>query len=236
MDKIGIIGAMDEEIATYLQHLKKTKTKEYYSFTFYEGTLNNQSVVIVKSGVGKVFAAMITQYLIDTFKVKTILFTGVAGALNKNIQIGDLVIGKDSMYHDFDATALGFQRGKISYTNLRIFPANKELLKSALNTKLDKNNFFSGRIITGRILTGDQFFTQSQRNKHNYFTAELHGDCIEMEGAAVAHVCTINNIPHLIIRTISDQADGKAVQDYNRFKSVVAQNSFAIINKLISEV
>ncbi len=231
MKKVGIIGAMDEEIAVYLQHLKKIKKKEYHSFTFYERTLNNQSVVIVKSGVGKVFAAMITQYLIDTFKVKTILFTGVAGALNKTIKIGDIVISKDSMYHDFDATALGFQRGQISYTTLRIFPADEKLLKSALNIKIPSHN-----IIAGRILTGDQFFTQSERTEHKYLAAELHGACIEMEGAAVAHVCTMNNIPHLIIRTISDQADGQAVQDYNQFKSVVAQNSFAIINKVITEV
>ncbi len=227
---IGIIGAMDEEISIYLKSLHNSKKTSYKTFTFYQGTLHHKNVIIVKSGVGKVFAAMISQYLIDKFQVSTILLSGVGGSLNKNLNIGDVIIGKDSVHHDFDAIALGFQRGQISYTNYRFFNADKTLLTIALTTKLHKH-----KIIAGRILTGDQFFTQREKKKHKYLTEELQGDCIEMEGATVAQVCTINNIPHLIIRTISDQANGTAVKDYNAFKHIAAENSFKIVENIIQK-
>ena len=228
---IGIIGAMNEEIAVYLKHLENVIEKSYKIFTLYEGTLVGKKVVLVKSGVGKVFAAMITQYLIDVFKVNLILFTGVGGALNRTLTIGDVVVGKDCVFHDFDAIPLGFKRGQISYTNYRFFAANEELVRLALQTPLTHH-----KIMSGRILTGDQFFTQAERNEHRYLTQELEGDCIEMEGAAVAVVCTINEIPHLVMRTMSDNADGKAVEDYHAFTSVVAGNSCKIVEYILKNL
>nr|AQS33892.1 hypothetical protein [uncultured archaeon] len=228
---IGIIGAMDDEIAMYLDHITVEKKVKYSIFTFYKGTFHNQKVVLVKSGVGKVFAAMITQYLIDKFNVDTILFTGVGGSLNKSLKIGDVVISTDSAHHDFNAIPLGFKRGQISYTNYRFFKADATLRKIALKAKLNTH-----KIIPGRILTGDQFFTQREKKAHKYLTQELKGDCIEMEGAAVAQVCTMNKIPHLIIRTVSDQANGTAVKDYNSFKHIVAANSFQIVHHIIESM
>lgn len=222
---IGIIGAMDEEIEVYRKHLHHIKEIKHKVFTFYQGKLNGKEVVLVKSGVGKVFAAMICQYLIDQFKVDLILFTGVGGSLNKKLNIGDVVVSKDSVHHDFDATALGFKRGNISYTNYRFFDAEKKIVKLALKAKLEKH-----KIIVGRILSGDQFLTQREKKKYSYLTKELCGDCVEMEGAAVAQVCFINEIPHLIIRTVSDKANGTAVRDYNKFKAIVAENSFKIVD------
>ena len=228
---IGIIGAMDEEIAMYIPLIKNIKKEMYTIFTFYTGTFQDHHVVLVKSGVGKVFAAMVCQLLIDKYKIDYMLFTGVAGALNKTLEIGDVVVSVDLVHHDFDATPLGFKRGQISYTDYRYFQAEKKLLDLALTTKL-KNH----KIISGRILTGDQFFTHRDKQLHTYLIDELAGDCIEMEGAAVAQVCHINKIPFLIIRTVSDKADGTAVQDYNKFKEIIAVNSFTVCKEILKKL
>ncbi len=229
--RIGVIGAMDAEIAMYKEHLTERKEVTYKTLVFYTGKLQGKEVVVVKSGVGKVFAAMICQYLIDRFNVALVLFTGVGGSLNPKLDIGDVVISVDSVHHDFDAIALGFPRGNISYTNYRFFKADAGLAGLALKANLGKH-----KVIAGRILTGDQFLTHKEKQEHRYLTEELKGDCIEMEGAAVAQVCVINDIPHLIVRTVSDKADGTAVEDYNAFFPVVAHNSFKIVDFVIEHV
>lgn len=228
---IGIIGAMDEEIKMYKEHLTDKKEIKYKTLTFYTGKLQGKEVVVVKSGVGKVFAAMICQYLIDRFNVNLVLFTGVGGSLNPTLEIGDVVVSVDSVHHDFDAMALGFSRGNISYTKYRFFKADTRLVELALKAKVGKH-----KVIAGRILTGDQFLTHKEKQEHKYLTKELKGDCVEMEGAAVAQVCVINEIPHLIVRTMSDKADGTAVEDYNRFFPVVAHNSFKIVEWVVGSL
>mgnify|MGYP001584314572 FL=1 len=217
---IGIIGAMDDEIKMYKEHLTNMKEVHYKTLTFYTGKLQGKDVVVVKSGVGKVFAAMICQYLIDRFNVTTVLFTGVGGSLNPTLEIGDVVVSRDSVHHDFDAIALGFPRGNIAYTQYRFFKADTRLIELALKAKVGEH-----KVIAGRILTGDQFLTHKEKQEHTYLVEELKGDCVEMEGAAVAQVCVINEIPHLIVRTVSDKADGTAVEDYNTFTPIVAHNS-----------
>ena len=229
--KIGLIGAMDDEIKMYKEHLTERKEVTYKAMAFYIGKLQEKDVVVVKSGVGKVFAAMICQYLIDRFKVNMVLFTGVGGSLNPALEIGDVVVSVDSVHHDFDAVALGFPRGNISYTDYRFFKAEKKLVDLALKAKVGQH-----KVIAGRILTGDQFLTHKEKQEYKYLTEELKGDCVEMEGAAVAQVCVINEIPHLIVRTISDKADGTAVEDYNKFTPMVAHNSFKIVEWVLEHV
>ncbi len=229
--KLGIIGAMDDEIAMYLDKIENLQKTEWKIFTFYEGQLYDKEVVLVKSGVGKVFAAMICQHLIDRFHTTQILFTGVGGSLNKDLDIGDVIVGQDTVHHDFDAQPLGFKRGQISYTDYRFFEAEKALVALAAKAPLENH-----KIAVGRILTGDQFFTQADKEQHTYLTEELAGDCIEMEGAAVAQVCVMNEVPHVVIRTVSDKADGSAVADYNTFKSTVAHNSFAIVCHVVQHL
>ncbi len=229
--KIGIIGAMDDEIKMYKEHLADRKEVTYKTLKFYTGKLQGKEVVVTKSGVGKVFAAMICQSLIDRFDVNMVLFTGVGGSLNPNLEIGDVVVSVDSVHHDFDAIALGFPRGNISYTNYRFFKSEKRLVDLALKTKVGKH-----KVIAGRILTGDQFLTHKEKQEHSYLTTELKGDCVEMEGAAVAQVCVMNEIPHLIVRTVSDKADGTAVEDYNKFTPLVAHNSFKIVEGVVGNL
>ncbi len=228
---IGIIGAMDDEIEVYKSSLVGTRETKWGEFTFYEGSLENKDVVLVKSGVGKVFSAMICQKLIQDYNPSKIIFTGVGGSLNDSLEIGDVVVGEDSVHHDFNATQLGFLRGQISYTDYRFFEADKELVKLALTTSLENN-----KLIKGRILTGDQFMSKREKDEHKYLKEEFNGDCIEMEGAAVAQVCVVNNIPHLVVRTISDKADGSAVADYNKFFPLVAKNSFMIVKHILKQL
>jgi len=228
---VAIIGAMDAEIDQYLKHFKVSSEVVWNYFTFRLAKLGDKNAVIVKSGVGKVFAAMICERLIDEFDPRAVIFTGVAGSLNKKLDIGDVVVSKDCIQHDVDAQALGFMRGAIPYTENRVFRADDKLRKSALGTKLRMN-----KIIEGRILTGDQFITKHEMKDHKYLIDELKGDAIEMEGGAVAQVCTLNKVPFLIVRTVSDRADGTAVEDFNKFMPVVARNSYKVVRTVLGSL
>ena len=220
---IAIIGALDaeiEEYKNYIKHLEKTCWQE---FIFYTGTLCGKEVVLVKSGVGKVFAAMVTQKIIDTYQPESILFTGVAGGLNKGYEVGDVIVANDCIQHDLDATELGFSRGTVPYTNYRFFVTDTRLKNLALNTIMEHT------LHEGRIITGDQFLTKKEIQEFDYITKDLHGDAVEMEGAAVGLVCTYNQVPFLIIRTLSDKANEEATVNFLAFLPVVAANSFAVI-------
>lgn len=227
---IAIIGAMDAEIQEYLHHLEDMKEEAWNHFVFYHGLLEGKNVVLVKSGIGKVFSAMIAQHMIDTYAPSHLLFTGVAGALNTAYEIGDIVLSKDCIQHDMDVRALGFERGRIPYTDFKVFEANNELLAIAQGVQSEQ------RIHTGRILTGDQFFTHSALDSHTYLTQELEGDAIEMEGAAVGQVCSLNNIPFLVVRTISDKANEEASLNFNEFLPKVAKNSFAVVRHTLKNL
>ena len=228
-EPICIIGAMDSEINEFLSHTDISKITHWNDFVFVEGRLCDREIVVVKSGAGKVFAAMVSEKLIDTFGPKAVLFTGVGGALNPILEIGDVVVSKDCIQHDFDAEALGFPRGQILFTDYRVFESDKNLMDTALETELDGH-----KVIAGRILTGDQFITKKEMKDHRYLTEELHGDAVEMEGGAIAQVCTINKIPFLIIRTMADKADGEAADDFESFSSVVASNSFHVARNILT--
>lgn len=225
---IGIIGSMDSEVEKYLQEAKTNQTIHWNSFQFHEAQLFVKNVVIVKSGVGKVFAAMVCERLIDEYKMKALIFTGVAGALDRDLNIGDVVISSDCIQYDMDVEALGFSRGTIPYTNYRIFVADPTLRKLAMSAKLERN-----KIVECRILTGDQFLTKKETDEDAYLTRELKGCAVEMEGGAVGQVCTLSQIPFLIVRTISDKADGTALEDFTKFLPIVAQNSFEIVKTIL---
>ncbi len=227
--RIGILGAMDAEISEFLIHAEIVDRQDWHGFIFYTVRLQGQEVILVKCGVGKVFAALVSQHLIDAFQPDAIIFTGVAGALNPDYAIGDVVIGRECLQHDVDGFALGFSRGRLLYTDLHIFTGDRLMLEAALGAQLESHT-----IHAGRILTGDQFMTRTDINHHRYLLDELVGDAVEMEGAALAQVCAVNGIPCLVVRTISDRADGDAVEDFTRFLPVVAHNSFAVVRQILS--
>ena len=228
---ICIMGAMDSEIDEFLKHVQVKNEIAWNEFIFTEASLIGQPVVIVKSGIGKVYAAMVCERLIDEFKPRAVIFTGVGGAINQVLEIGDIVVSKDCIQHDIDAEALGFPRGEIPYSDHRVFRADPTLRSYALATQIDDK-----KIIEGRILTGDQFITKKEMHDHKYLADELKGDAIEMEGGAVAQVCSLNNIPFLIVRTMSDKANGDAVSDFNKFAEVVAENSYIVVSNILKNL
>jgi len=219
---------MDEEIEELLKNSKDISEENWKEFIFYKANLFNKEVVIVKSGAGKVFASMICQKIIDNFNPECIIFTGVAGALNKNLEVGDVVISKDCVHHDMDATALGFSRGTILFTDYKEFESDIKLRELAKSTKLNNH-----KIIEGRMLTGDQFINA---NIPKYFTEELKGDTVDMESAAIAQVATINKIPFIIIRTISDKSNDSANTDFKKFLSIVAKNSNLVVKNVLENI
>jgi len=226
--KIGVIGAMDEEIETLTKQMQSKTKRTIAGNIFYEGVLFGKQCVVAKSGVGKVYSSMTTQILISSFGVQKVIFTGLAGSINPNIKIGDIVIGAKCVQYDMDATELGFKLGQIPYTKYRFFDADKNMLKIALKTNIPQT-----KIIQGVILTGDLFLNHKKQALYKEIFKGLGGDCLEMEGASVAQVCTLNKIPFCIIRIISDNANEDALKDFEKFKKIVSGKSLQIIENIM---
>ncbi|MCD1257947.1 5'-methylthioadenosine/adenosylhomocysteine nucleosidase [Paenibacillus athensensis] len=225
---IALIGAMNEEIELLLAHMEQVEETVKAGITFRTGMFYGQRVVVCKSGVGKVNAAVTTQLLIDRFAAEAIIFTGVAGALDPELNIGDLVVSAECMQHDMDVTALGFPRGVIPFAELSVFAADERLreLAAASGEKL-----FPGKVKVGRVLSGDQFVASRElvRQLHE----ELGGTCTEMEGAAVAQVCAMNGVPYVVIRSMSDKADGSAHVNFAEFTVQASTHSYRIVEDMI---
>jgi len=219
---------MAEEVALLLDHMTIEKSVMHAGVQFTLGELYNHQIAICKCGVGKVNAAICTQVLIDSFAASKIIFTGVAGAVDPNLTIGDIVISIDCLQHDMDVTALGFSRGEIPYQEVSIFKSDLELGELAYRSGID---LFPEKVVFGRILSGDQFI--ASRDKVAELYSEYKGSCTEMEGAATAQVSTMNNVPFVIIRSMSDNADGLAPASFEQFMQTVAHNSFQIVAGLL---
>ncbi|WP_232699859.1 5'-methylthioadenosine/adenosylhomocysteine nucleosidase [Brevibacillus daliensis] len=229
---IGIIGAMDEEIALYLEAMRKEEPVTKAGITYYPGEWNGQQVVLCKSGVGKVNAAVCTQILLQDFAVTHVIFTGVAGAVHPELSIGDIVVSSDCIQHDIDATSLGFKQGEIPYSDKWIWEADEELQTLALQAgeKLQGNVL----VRSGRILSGDQFISDRDKVQKLYDT--FAAACTEMEGSAVAQVCDMNNVPFVIVRSMSDKADGSAHVNFLAFTKLASKNSYEMINHMLNEM
>lgn len=221
-----ILGAMDGEIAESRANLQHSSTTEWNGFEIHHGWIGDREVEVAKTGVGKSLSAMFCQHLIDTHTPDRILFSGVAGALNPSLEIGDTLIARDCVIHDMDATALGFKRGEIPYTPYRVFTCDPDLVAQA-----EAVEPMEGSVVTGRVLTGDQFVASAQ-TRHE-LRAALDGDAVEMEGASVGLVATVNQIPFLLIRTISDKADGQAHTDFSAFLRFASRNSWHYIRQIV---
>lgn len=212
MKTIGIIGAMEEEISCIKEKIDVIVAKNIIGLDFYIGKMHGKNVVLVRSGIGKVNAAICSQILIDLYAVDYIINVGVAGAISKELEIGDLVISDDAVQHDFDTSPLGDPVGFISRTNMTYFKADDELIKIAERVSKEVH---SGNVVVGRIASGDQFISNADAKSKiwNNFKAV----CAEMEGASIAHTCYLNKIPFVIIRSISDKAEESSNLDYNKF-------------------
>lgn len=232
MKKVGIIGAMNEEIDILISKMSVDNTIKIANMTFYEGYLNEKQVVLVECGIGKVNAAVCTQILITNFKVNYIINTGVAGAVNDDLNIGDIVISTDVVQHDFDATGFGYKLGQIPRLDEYIFKADNNLVKIAKDVS-DKINI-DHKVVLGRIMSGDIFVASPEAKDR--LLDEFNGFCVEMESAAIGQVCYLNSIPFVIFRAMSDKADGSAHVNFNEFVQKAAINSANIVENIIVHI
>lgn len=222
---LGIIGAMDEEVAKIKEYMTDVKVCTKASMDFHQGLLCGKETVVVRSGIGKVNAAVCTQILADDYHVDAVINTGIAGSLNNEINIGDIVLSTDTLEHDMDAVAFGYPLGQIPRMDTLSFQADGHLRSLALSAC--KKVLPSVTAFEGRIVSGDQFI--SSKEKKDWLTKEFRGLCTEMEGAAIAHTAYLNRIPFLIIRAISDKADDSAAMDYPAFERMAIDNSVKLI-------
>lgn len=227
---LGIIGAMDEEVAKIKEQMQDITVMSRASMDFYKGMAGGHPVVVVRSGIGKVNAAICAQILVDEYHVDAIVNTGIAGSLNPAIDIGDIVLSTDTLEHDMDAVAFGYPLGQIPRMDTLAFAADERLRRIA-KTACEKVNP-DIKVLEGRVVSGDQFV--SDKGKKQWLIENFAGDCTEMEGAAIAHAAYLNQVPFLIIRAISDKADDSASMDYPAFEAKAIEHSVRLILELCS--
>lgn len=226
---LGIIGAMDEEVAKLKERMTEVEVESRASMDFYKGKLGEREIVVVRSGIGKVNAAMCTQILADLYKVDAVINTGIAGSLRSEINIGDIVLSSDALQHDMDAAAFGYEPGQVPRLNTLAFEASVDLIRRARECCARVNPEI--QTFVGRVVTGDQFI--SEKEKKVRLSEDFGGYCTEMEGAAIAQACYLNHIPFLIIRAISDKADDSATMDYPAFEAQAITHSVNLVTELI---
>ncbi len=198
---IGILGAMPDEIKFTYEQLTDKKQQNLGGNTFYTGKMGSKNVVLVCAGMGKVNAAAATQLFATGFNVDAILFSGIAGNMTSKISVGDVVIGAEIEYHDAENRMIAE-----AYPHLQTFKSDEEMVKAAQKACEE----VGVKYIVGKIATGDIFVGDSQTK--NAIAQKCNPDCVEMEGAAVAHIAAKNDIPCLIIRAMSDDSDENAFE------------------------
>lgn len=232
MKKIGIIGAMEEEVNCLKESMQVEKIEKKAGMEFFAGVLGGKPVVIVRSGIGKVNAGICTQILVDDFQVEGVINTGVAGSLKNDINIGDIVLSEDALQHDMDATGFGYEPGEIPRMEQSVFTADRAWVSLAKKVNEEVNPEIS--TFVGRVVSGDQFVSAGE--KKEYLVSQFQGYCTEMEGAAIAQVCYLNKIPFLIIRAISDKADNSATMDYSEFEAKAIEHTVRLVTGMMKQL
>jgi 5'-methylthioadenosine/S-adenosylhomocysteine nucleosidase len=226
----AIVSALPEEARELKEAIESPRESSWAGGTLVQGRFAGKDVVLATCGVGKALAAMTTQYLIHAFSPQALVFAGLAGALHSGLRQGDVILGAELLQHDLDATDFGFERGQIPFTSIRILNSDARLLSAALQVSAG-----GSRVVSGRILTGDRFIARRENDGLEYLTEELRGDAVEMEGAAVALVCSLHKVPFLIMRTISDSGDTTAKEDFNGFLHRASANLKGILSALLQQ-
>lgn len=226
---LAILGAMDVETELLLAGLESAEELELHGALLHRGVLAGQDVILATCGIGKVNAARVTVALIAA-GAEALVFTGVAGALDPELRPGDVVVSTDCLQHDVDVTALGYAPGEIP-GETHAWAADGRLHELALAACADLADI---RAYPGRILSGDTFLADPSRAAQ--LREEFGGSCVEMEGAAVAQVCAATDIPFVVIRSISDRADGGASPDFRTFTGLAARQSAQVVNGLLKRL
>ncbi len=229
---LGIIGAMEVEIANLKARMRDVQTQTVAGMTFYRGILEGKEVILVRSGIGKVNAGLCSQILIDRYQVNGIVNTGIAGSLKNEINIGDIVLSSVAVQHDMDATGFGYSLGEIPQMGVKEFPADETLLNLARKCCREANPDI--QTFVGRVASGDQFV--SSKEKKEWIKEHFDACCTEMEGAAIAQAAYLNQVPYLVIRAISDKADDSATMAYQDFEAQAAEHSVKLMLAMLREL
>jgi adenosylhomocysteine/aminodeoxyfutalosine nucleosidase len=229
MSKIAIMGAMPEEIDPLLAKVENINKIEYAKNIYYEATYRGKDIVIAYSKIGKVFASLTATILIEKFGCNQLLFSGVAGAINPELKIGDLIIAKALCQHDLDITAFGHPHGYVPEGEVCI--STDERLRDIAKEVAVKNSL---TLKEGIVATGDQFVASSDRKE--FISTTFKADALEMEGASVAVVCDALGVPFFVLRAISDSADGSADVDFDTFLESSAKISADFILDMVKAI
>ena len=227
MTKLGIIGAMAVEVELLKGKMENLTVRNHAGMEFYDGVLEGMPAVVVQCGVGKVNAAMCAQILCSVFGVTHLVNTGIAGSLDAGLDIGDLLVSRDAMYHDFDCVHFGYEMGRVPGMDVVAFPADETMMRYACAAAEFVN---PGHTSVGRVASGDLFV--AQRAAKDAIIAKTGAMCTEMEGAAIAHAAYRNGVPFVILRAISDKADDSAEMDYPTFEAIAARRCAAVAMEL----
>lgn len=223
---------MQEEFEEIQNIMKNCDEKRIKEISFITGKIEGQNCVIVQSGIGKVNSSRITQMMIDNFDIEYIMNLGSAGALNPMLKIGDIVIGDELVQHDFDITAFGHAKGYITGVGDRVY-SDKYLIEKFENAieNLEDRNY---EIKTGTIASGDIFCTEIEMKNQIY--ANFKADCVEMEGAAIAQVSYLNNVPFIVIRSISDTPNGNNAITFDQFVELASKRCARILKEVLKDI
>ncbi len=246
--QMAVLGAFDREVGLLGEMLTDAQSQRIEGIEFLFGRIDDRPVVIAWTGVGKVNAAMVTTLLIEHFEPAQVLFTGIAGAVDPNLEPGDIVIAKQTAYHDMgswwpEGIEPGGVRNRLTGdTNPVFFPGDPNLLaaaeQAASRTTFDpiahRNGSRSPKVVVGTIVTGDTFV--SSRERCAELAEKLDADAVEMEGAAVAQVCYQRGVGCLVIRSIADKADESAVVDKQKFYALAARNSATLVAAILADL
>lgn len=227
---IGIIGAMDIEVESIKALLSDTQEKKVSGISFVCGKFAEKDVVVAKCGVGKVFAALCAEAMILEFSPDMIINVGVAGCLDKNLKIGDIVIADSVVQHDMDTSPLGAPKGMLSDINIINIPADEKIAKTLGEGVAELGISYT----VGTIASGDQFVADGE--KKDCIISQFGAKSCEMEGAAIGHVCYVNQVPFGVLRAMSDGADDGAKMDFPEFTRMAAANSTEVIKKFLTKL
>ena len=229
MTKLAIMGAMEEEITPLLEYFTDIKKVQYSNNTYYEAKYKDIDIVVAYSKIGKVFSTLTASTMIQKFGCDRLLFSGVAGGINPELKIGDLIVANKLTQHDLDITAFGHPHGYVPGGD--VYVNTDENLKNIALEVANENNI---KIIEGVIATGDQFICDEA--KKDFIKNTFNADALEMEGASVAVVCDALNVPCLILRAISDTADMDAEFNFDKFLETSAKQSADFLVKVINKL
>ena len=227
---IGVVAAMEAEIAAIKDAEEIEETSTIAGLDFCSGEIDGKNVVVVQCGMGKVNAALATQILIDRFGADAIINVGCAGSLNDTLDIGDFVVSTEVVQHDYDVSAIGYEKGEIPYTGMVSFAADETLIAAAQDaiTSVAPDR----QVVTGRICTGDQFISSDEQKQA--IISEFGGECAEMEGAAVGQTASFNGVPFVIIRAMSDKASSAAgSSDFTLYQEQVTKEGAEVVVEMV---